>query len=270
MRADRKTAGLALVMTLSVALAAASLAAAPEAAAPPAKEAEARELTGHVYVLFEKKCKSCHGADLKKPEGDFGYVLDLARLTANLEMVVKGDAAKSELYQRVKDGEMPPSDSKVPPLTAEEKELVRRWIAAGAPATLPAKLPTPKNEPARTDAPKPLTLAEQQALPAVVAMREKARQARVTLDIKDQPAGEAFAEVAKAAGMKVAYAKPAQEPRVSIRLKNGTAFQALEYLALSGNFSLLFDEEGALIGPNPPRDPPKPKEAPPQPADAPK
>jgi hypothetical protein len=71
---------------------------------------------------------------LPKPKGRFGYVLDLARVAGNREMVVPFMPDESELWELVRRGEMPPVDSPSGPLTGEQKELIRAWIAAGAPA----------------------------------------------------------------------------------------------------------------------------------------
>jgi uncharacterized membrane protein len=54
-------------------------------------------------------------------------------------MIIPGRPAQSELYQTVVHNEMPPPKSKRPPLTLEEKDIVKSWIEAGAPANLPDK-----------------------------------------------------------------------------------------------------------------------------------
>jgi uncharacterized membrane protein len=87
-----------------------------------------------VQEIFEAKCLDCHGAELPRPKGKFGYVLDLARVAANPDYVIKGVPEKSELYLMVSHDEMPGEDADVPPLSDDEKDTVRRWIAAGAPA----------------------------------------------------------------------------------------------------------------------------------------
>jgi hypothetical protein len=66
-----------------------------------------------------------------KPRGGFGYVLDLPRLAGNPNLIVPSKPDQSELWLLVRNGEMPPPDA--PPLTAAEKEVIRAWIAAGAP-----------------------------------------------------------------------------------------------------------------------------------------
>jgi len=67
-------------------------------------------------------------------------VTDLAQVAGNPELVAPGRPDESELWELVRRGEMPPAGSPAGPLTADEKELVRAWIAAGAPP--PAAAPT--------------------------------------------------------------------------------------------------------------------------------
>lgn len=96
--------------------------------------------TEAVFELFEAKCNDCHGAQLARPKGKFGYMMDLKRVAANEEYVVPGDPAKSELFRLVNEDEMPGKDSKEGPATAAEKLALHRWILAGAPSALPEKL----------------------------------------------------------------------------------------------------------------------------------
>ena len=49
-----------------------------------------------------------------------------------------GDPKESELFQLVKNNEMPGEDADVPPLTPEEKKTVERWVLLGAPGELPS------------------------------------------------------------------------------------------------------------------------------------
>lgn len=96
------------------------------------------KLTADVRSIFEEKCLDCHGAELPRPKGKFGYVLDLKRVAANPKYVVPGDPKGSDLYDLVLHDEMPGEDADVPALTLAEKEKVRRWIEVGAPSELPA------------------------------------------------------------------------------------------------------------------------------------
>jgi uncharacterized membrane protein len=107
-------------------------------AKPPGKEEKLR-LAGEVFRIFEAKCADCHGTHLPKPKGKFGYVLDLKRLAGNSDYIVRGEPGKSELFQMVKNDEMPGDDADVPPLTAEEKKTLEAWVLIGAPHELPPK-----------------------------------------------------------------------------------------------------------------------------------
>jgi uncharacterized membrane protein len=107
----------------------------------------AADLAADVRAVFSAKCTACHGPNVAKPRGRFGYVLDLGRVAGNREMVVPAEPDQSELWELVRRGEMPPEDSPTGPLTAGQKEAVRAWIAAGAPpgdavASLAADAPT--------------------------------------------------------------------------------------------------------------------------------
>jgi uncharacterized membrane protein/mono/diheme cytochrome c family protein len=95
---------------------------------------EGAQLANQVRDVFSAKCLDCHGPELKRPKGKFGYVLDLGRMAADPKLVVPGKPEESEIYRLIRDDEMPGDDAKVPPLTPAEKESVRRWIAVGAPA----------------------------------------------------------------------------------------------------------------------------------------
>ena len=100
------------------------------------------DLGTEVRTVFAAKCAGCHGPDLAKPRGRFGYVLDLRRVAANPEMVIPSRLAESELWSLVARDEMPPSDSPEGPLTPAQKEAIRAWIEAGAPE--PAGAPAPE------------------------------------------------------------------------------------------------------------------------------
>jgi uncharacterized membrane protein/mono/diheme cytochrome c family protein len=99
-----------------------------------------RDFASETHSIFAAKCSGCHGADLAKPKGRFGYVLDLARVAANPEMVIPSFPDESEMWELVRRGEMPPDDSPTGPLSQDEKEVIHSWIAAGAPAITSAEL----------------------------------------------------------------------------------------------------------------------------------
>src|SRR5580658_6906698 len=86
-----------------------------------------------VRAIFAIKCADCHGPELTKPKGRFGYVLDLHRIAENPEMVIPLRPDESELWVLIERNEMPPNDSPHGSLTQQQKEVIRAWIAAGAP-----------------------------------------------------------------------------------------------------------------------------------------
>jgi len=100
----------------------------------PRVRGETPPLATQVHAIFQVKCVECHAADLPRPKGKFGYVLDLARVAANPKMIVPGKPAKSELYQMLVHDEMPDPKGDSSPLTRAEKDIVKAWIEAGSPA----------------------------------------------------------------------------------------------------------------------------------------
>jgi uncharacterized membrane protein/mono/diheme cytochrome c family protein len=106
-----------------------------------------------VREVFATRCAACHGPKLAKPKGRFGYVLDLKRLAANPEMVIPYKPTESELWLLVERNEMPPTGSPGGSLTPEQKEIIRTWIASGAPeASLPAAESPPSVQPEQSAA----------------------------------------------------------------------------------------------------------------------
>jgi uncharacterized membrane protein/mono/diheme cytochrome c family protein len=98
---------------------------------------EALKTAAEVREIFEAKCVDCHGPELPRPKGKFGYVLDLKRVADNPKYIVRGQPEESDLYDMVLHNDMPGEDANVPPLTDSEKATVRHWIMIGAPAEMP-------------------------------------------------------------------------------------------------------------------------------------
>jgi hypothetical protein len=106
-----------------------------------------------IRPILSDKCYHCHGPDTETRQAD----LRLDTPTGLTDhVVVPGKPEESELIARVfseeDDVRMPPPQSKLA-LTAEQKELLRRWIAEGAVFTehwafqpLPAQVPLPTVE----------------------------------------------------------------------------------------------------------------------------
>jgi mono/diheme cytochrome c family protein len=95
-------------------------------------------LPTRAQAVLKAHCFRCHGQD-GTAKGGFGYVLDRDRLVARAK-VVPGKPDDSELFQRLRDGEMPPA-KQAPRPGPEDIGLLRRWIEAGAPAVRPAAGP---------------------------------------------------------------------------------------------------------------------------------
>ena len=104
---------------------------APLAAAGP-------DFTRDVRPILSNRCFKCHGPDAEKQEA--GLRLDLREaavreLDSGARAIVPGRADSSELVARIESDEpdlvMPPPHTKVT-LSAEEKRVLRDWVAAGA------------------------------------------------------------------------------------------------------------------------------------------
>lgn len=105
--------------------------------------------------LLAARCGACHGAD--KHKGGLALHTREALLAGGQggPVVIKGDAASSELIRRMRlpldhDEHMPPSSKRQP--SAEEIEQLEAWITAGLPPAPPAD---DTREAALTDAPAP-------------------------------------------------------------------------------------------------------------------
>jgi mono/diheme cytochrome c family protein len=94
----------------------------------------ARRLAPQAKQILHKYCFECHGMDLNKIERklnvlDHGLLLDEKR-----HMVVPYDSDHSRLIQRIVDESMPPKKyEELPRLGPEEIQVLKAWIAGGAP-----------------------------------------------------------------------------------------------------------------------------------------
>lgn len=87
-----------------------------------------------IKPILADRCYACHGPDAAQRKADLQlHVRDQAIRDA----IVPGKADESPLIERLTtddpDERMPPPESKKPPLTAAEIELLNRWINEGAP-----------------------------------------------------------------------------------------------------------------------------------------
>jgi len=83
-----------------------------------------------IQPIFTRACVRCHG-------GAAGLWLDryegVMTGSARGPVVIPGNPEASELYRRITGRSQPAMPLGGPPLSPEEIERIRRWIAAGAP-----------------------------------------------------------------------------------------------------------------------------------------
>ncbi len=108
-------------------------------ALPFAVRAQDAGLATQARKVLETNCFRCHGKD-GRFEASFGSILDVKKLIERKKINTK-NAERSRLYAVMTDEIMPPEGEKPRPSKAD-MEIVRRWIAAGAP-----ELPEPDDLP---------------------------------------------------------------------------------------------------------------------------
>ncbi len=108
--------------------------------ASSAGELDPNELPSRVRSILVAKCSECHGRGLARPNAAL-YLHELGPLAANPEWVIPLEPEKSYLWTLIRDDDMPAKGAKAGPLNAQEKEIIRAWIAAGAPVPKSSPLP---------------------------------------------------------------------------------------------------------------------------------
>ena len=108
---------------------------------PWADGAERVEFNRDIRPILSEKCFACHGPDEAGREAELR--LDVAddaegpfRSRDGSQAIKPGDVGASQVWYRLttdnEDEAMPPRDSDTEPLTAEQLELMRKWIRQGA------------------------------------------------------------------------------------------------------------------------------------------
>jgi len=84
-----------------------------------------------IAPIFESRCLECHGPKKQKGKMRLDSAADLFK---HEDVVVKGDAAGSEMYKRITlpEGDDDIMPSKGDPLSEKEQGLIRDWINGGA------------------------------------------------------------------------------------------------------------------------------------------
>jgi serine/threonine-protein kinase len=102
----------------------------PWGAAPArAQEPGGNALAKQALDVLSKNCGKCHGVDHLGGRLDVFKYQTLIRPNRKTFYVVAKDLKKSYLYERVVNDEMPPDK----PISAAEKDVIKKWIEAGAP-----------------------------------------------------------------------------------------------------------------------------------------
>jgi serine/threonine-protein kinase len=106
-----------------------------------AADADADRLAVQARAFLKTYCHRCHSGE--GSEGGVYDAVDYKSLVTGTDdepaVVVPGKPGESRIWQMIEKNKMPPKSVRERP-TAEEKEIVRKWIEAGAPAP-PAEPP---------------------------------------------------------------------------------------------------------------------------------
>ncbi|MCA9230334.1 MAG: PSD1 domain-containing protein [Planctomycetales bacterium] len=105
---------------------------------PTASSSASVDFSRDIRPLLSDRCFLCHGPDEEDREADlrFDDRTDAVREREGTFVIKPGDPQASTIFERLtsndEDLRMPPPDSGKAQFTAEEIELLKRWIAAGA------------------------------------------------------------------------------------------------------------------------------------------
>ena len=88
-----------------------------------------------IQPLFKRHCLKCHGPAKREAKLNLSTPAGIVRGGMNGAVLVPHDADASLLYKRVAEDEMPPDE----PLLEADKQLLKRWITAGAPGLPPSE-----------------------------------------------------------------------------------------------------------------------------------
>ncbi|MCA9008559.1 MAG: PSD1 domain-containing protein [Planctomycetaceae bacterium] len=90
-----------------------------------------------IQPVLTRKCGKCHSARVHKGGLDLSSIEAIHHGGESGTSIVQDNASDSLLWIMIDSGEMPPADQTQ--LTTDERELIQRWIAAGAPSEKPAQ-----------------------------------------------------------------------------------------------------------------------------------
>ncbi|HEV3383293.1 MAG TPA: c-type cytochrome domain-containing protein [Gemmata sp.] len=97
--------------------------------AKPTESSVTLKFEKDILPIFQSKCISCHGGLSKKGGLDLRSLTSLTRGGNSGPGMKPGRPEDSPVWQSLKANEMPPPNK--PQLTADEKQLILKWIAGG-------------------------------------------------------------------------------------------------------------------------------------------
>ena len=90
-----------------------------------------------IQPVLARKCGKCHSDKVRKGGLDLSSIAGIRRGGESGKAVVMDTVDDSLLWTMIDGGDMPPEGQD--PLTADERDLIRRWIAAGSQSEKPAE-----------------------------------------------------------------------------------------------------------------------------------
>jgi len=90
---------------------------------------ESNALESRAKSIIEKRCLSCHSAELKTAELVLASRETAMKGGKSGPALIPNSPTESLLVRKVLEGQMPPGDA----LSKEEREILRKWVEAGAP-----------------------------------------------------------------------------------------------------------------------------------------
>ncbi len=100
----------------------------------PSFAADKVDFNRDVRPILADHCFACHGPDKNQRKGDLR--LDVRDVAVKSGAIVPGKAEDSELVARIfahDDDELMPPRKMNKPLSVAQRDVLKRWIAAGAP-----------------------------------------------------------------------------------------------------------------------------------------
>lgn len=117
---------------------------AQEALPPPAND-KPITFEQHIVPIFQARCFKCHGEEKIESGLDLRRKFLLVKGGDSGTVIVDSKPDESLLWQRIQKDEMPPKEEGR--LDDKQKEVIRNWIAAGAPLATEKELPLEEAEP---------------------------------------------------------------------------------------------------------------------------